>query len=253
MGMIFDSHAHYDDARFDNSRDELLLEISQNGVCGIINCGTDIDTSAFSVSLAEKYDFVYAAVGYHPESVNDKTVFDEQQMLKLISNKKTVAIGEIGLDYYWDTTFKQNQIEMFEKQLIFANKHSLPVIIHDREAHGDTLELIKKHKPKGVLHCFSGSVEMAKEAANLGLYIGFGGVLTFKNSKKAVEVAEAIPLESILLETDAPYLAPEPNRGKLNRSDYIEFVAKKLADIKNIDYDEVLSQTLKNTKKLFNI
>ena len=251
MGMIFDSHAHYDDTRFDNLRDELLLEISQNGVCGIINCGTDIDTSAFSVSLAEKYDFVYAAVGYHPESVNDKTVFDEQQMLKLISNKKTVAIGEIGLDYYWDTTFKQKQIEMFEKQLIFANKHSLPVIIHDREAHGDTLELIKKHKPKGVLHCFSGSVEMAKEAANLGLYIGFGGVLTFKNSKKAVEVAEAIPLESILLETDAPYLAPEPNRGKLNRSDYIEFVAKKLADIKNIDYDEVLNQTLKNTKKLF--
>lgn len=253
MGMIFDSHAHYDDARFDNLRDELLLEISQNGVCGIINCGTDIDTSAFSVSLAEKYDFVYAAVGYHPESVNDKTVFDEQQMRKLISNKKTVAIGEIGLDYYWDTTFKQEQIEMFEKQLIFANKHSLPVIIHDREAHGDTLELIKKHTPKGVLHCFSGSVEMAKEAANLGLYIGFGGVLTFKNSKKAVEVAEAIPLESILLETDAPYLAPEPNRGKLNRSDYIEFVAKKLADIKNIDYDAVLTQTLKNTKKLFNI
>lgn len=253
MGMIFDSHAHYDDARFDNLRDELLLEISQNGVCGIINCGTDIDTSAFSVSLAEKYDFIYAAVGYHPESVNDKTVFDEQQMLKLISNKKTVAIGEIGLDYYWDTTFKQKQIEMFEKQLIFANKHSLPVIIHDREAHGDTLELIKKHKPKGVLHCFSGSVEMAKEAAKLGLYIGFGGVITFKNSKKAVEVAEAIPLESILLETDAPYLAPEPNRGKLNRSDYIEFVAKKLADIKNIDYDEVLNQTLKNTKKLFNI
>ncbi|MBQ2933186.1 MAG: TatD family hydrolase [Clostridia bacterium] len=251
--MIFDSHAHYDDTRFDNSRDELLLEISQNGVCGIINCGTDIDTSAFSVSLAEKYDFVYAAVGYHPESVNDKTVFDERQMRNLINNKRTVAIGEIGLDYYWDTTFKQKQIEMFEKQLIFANEHSLPVIIHDREAHGDTLELIKKHKPKGVLHCFSGSVEMAKEAVNLGLYIGFGGVLTFKNSKKAVEVAEAIPLESILLETDAPYLAPEPNRGKLNRSDYIEFVAKKLADIKNIDYDEVLNQTLKNTKKLFNI
>ena len=174
-------------------------------------------------------------------------------MRNLINNKRTVAIGEIGLDYYWDTTFKQKQIEMFEKQLIFANEHSLPVIIHDREAHGDTLELIKKHKPKGVLHCFSGSVEMAKEAVNLGLYIGFGGVLTFKNSKKAVEVAEAIPLESILLETDAPYLAPEPNRGKLNRSDYIEFVAKKLADIKNIDYDEVLNQTLKNTKKLFNI
>lgn len=253
MGMIFDSHAHYDDERFNDTRDELLLELCKNGVCGIINCGTDIDTSLFSVSLAEKYDFVYAAVGIHPGSVDDKTVFDEQQMLDLIDNKKTVAIGEIGLDYYWDTTFKEQQIDLFIKQIEFAKKHDLPVIIHDRDAHGDTLEIIKKYRPKGVLHCFSGSVEMAKEAVNLGLYIGFGGVLTFKNSKKAVEVAEAIPLESILLETDAPYLAPEPNRGKLNRSDYIEFVAKKLADIKNIDYDAVLTQTLKNTKKLFNI
>lgn len=253
MGMIFDSHAHYDDARFDDTRDALLLEMSKNGVCGIINCGTDIDTSVFSVSLAQKYDFVYAAVGIHPESVDDKTVFDEQQMLELIKNKKTVAIGEIGLDYYWDTTFKEQQKDMFIKQIEFAKKHDLPVIIHDRDAHGDTLEIIKKHRPKGVLHCFSGSVEMAKEAVNLGLYIGFGGVLTFKNSKKAIEVAEAIPLEYILLETDAPYLAPEPNRGKTNRSDYIEFVAKKLADIKNIDYDTVLEQTLKNTKQLFNL
>jgi len=253
MGMIFDSHAHYDDARFDECRDEILGQMQKNNVCGIINCGTDIDTSLFAISLAKKYDFVYAAVGYHPESVDNGTCFDERQMLKLIKENKVVAIGEIGLDYYWDTTFKENQIEMFERQLQFAAAHSLPVIIHDREAHADTLQLIKKHKPKGVLHCFSGSVEMAKEVVGLGLYIGVGGVVTFKNSKKIVEVIKEIPLERILLETDAPYLAPEPFRGKLNRSDYIEFVAKKIAEIKNVDYEQVLLQTTENTKKLFNI
>ena len=253
MGMIFDSHAHYDDARFDECRDEILGQMQKNNVCGIINCGTDIDTSLFAISLANKYDFVYAAVGYHPEAVNNDTVFDEEQMLNFIKEDRVVAIGEIGLDYYWDTTFKEKQIEMFERQLEFAAAHSLPVIIHDREAHADTLQLIKKHKPKGVLHCFSGSVEMAKEVVGLGLYIGVGGVVTFKNSKKIVEVIKEIPLERILLETDAPYLAPEPFRGKINRSDYIEFVAKKIAEIKNIDYKQVLLQTTENTKKLFNI
>lgn len=253
MGMIFDSHAHYDDARFDECRDEILGQMQKNNVCGIINCGTDIDTSLFAISLANKYDFVYAAVGYHPESVDNGTCFNERHMLKLIKENKVVAIGEIGLDYYWDTTFKENQIEMFERQLQFAAAHSLPVIIHDREAHADTLQLIKKHKPNGVLHCFSGSVEMAKEVVGLGLYIGVGGVVTFKNSKKIVEVIKEIPLERILLETDAPYLAPEPFRGKINRSDYIEFVAKKIAEIKNVDYEQVLLQTTENTKKLFNI
>ena len=227
--------------------------MQKNNVCGIINCGTDIDTSLFTISLANKYDFVYAAVGYHPEAVNNDTAFDEEQMLNFIKEDRVVAIGEIGLDYYWDTTFKEKQIEMFERQLQFAAAHSLPVIIHDREAHADTLQLIKKHKPKGVLHCFSGSVEMAKEVVELGLYIGVGGVVTFKNSKKIVEVIKELPLERILLETDAPYLAPEPFRGKLNRSDYIEFVAKKIAEIKNVDYEQVLLQTTENTKKLFNI
>ena len=253
MASIFDSHAHYDDARFDEVRDEILSELPKNNVCGIINCGTDIATSKISIELAQKYDYIFAAVGYHPESVDGGTDFDEGQMLKFIKEKKVVAIGEIGLDYYWDTTFKENQIEMFERQLQFAAHHSLPVIIHDREAHADTLRLIKKHKPKGVLHCFSGSVEMAKEVVQLGLYIGVGGVVTFKNSKKIVEIIKEIPIERILLETDAPYLSPEPFRGKLNRSDYIEFVAKKIAEIKNLTLDEVLRQTLENTKKLFNI
>ncbi len=253
MGMIFDTHAHYDDTRFDGVRDEMLMSMPQKNVCGIINCGTDIASSKIAIELAEKYTYVFAAVGYHPESVDNGTCFDEKQMLKFIKENKVVAIGEIGLDYYWDTTFKEHQLDMFERQLQFALAHSLPVIIHDREAHADTLRLIKKYKPRGVLHCFSGSVEMAKEVVDLGMYIGIGGVVTFKNSKKIVEVIKEIPIERILLETDAPYLAPEPFRGKLNRSDYIEFVAKKIAEIKNIGYEQVLTRTLENTKKLFKI
>ena len=253
MACIFDSHAHYDDARFERIREELLSSMPQNNVCGIINCGTDVSSSRVSLNLAKKYDFMYAAVGYHPESIDDSTVFDEKAMRELISHQKTVAIGEIGLDYYWDTTFKEQQLALFERQLDFANKNNMPVIIHDREAHGDTLALLQKYKPKGVLHCFSGSVEMAAEAVKSGLYIGLGGVITFKNSKKAVEVAESVPIDRILLETDAPYLAPEPNRGRLNRSDYIKFVAEKLAEIKNLTLEEVLDSTVNNTKALFNI
>lgn len=249
---IFDSHAHYDDKKFDGVRDELLAQMPDNNVCGIINCGTDISTSRFSIDLAQKYPYVYAAVGYHPESVDDSTVFERNELAKLAKNKKVVAIGEIGLDYYWDTAFKEQQIEFFEQQLLLAKALGKPVIVHDREAHFDTLSLLKKHKPKGVLHCFSGSAEMAKEILNLGMYIGVGGVVTFKNSKKIIEVVREIPLDRILLETDAPYLAPEPHRGKLNNSAYIKYVAEKIAEIKNLQATEVLSVTAKNVKTLFN-
>ncbi len=252
MCKIFDSHAHYDDERFDGIRDGLFNELKSE-VCGIINCGTDIESSAFAVKMAQSYSFLYAAVGYHPESINADTFFDEQKMLELINNKKAIAIGEIGLDYYWDTTYKNEQIKFFEQQIRFANTHNLPVIIHDREAHADTFHIVKKHSPKGVLHCYSGSSEMAKEYIKLGMYIGIGGVLTFKNSKKTVEVAHEIPLERILLETDAPYLSPEPNRGKTNRSDYIIFVAQKLAEIKNISTEQVIKTTTNNSKELFGI
>lgn len=251
--FIFDSHAHYDDKRFDNDRDQILSKMPENNVCGIINCGTNIETSAFSLELARKFPFIYAAVGYHPESIDNTTVFEKDKLKELAKNDKAVAIGEIGLDYYWDTTYKLQQIEFFEKQLILAKEFGLPVIIHDREAHGDTLELLKKHKPNGILHCFSGSVEMAREVIKLGLYIGIGGVITFKNSKKLVEIVKEIPLNRILLETDAPYLAPEPHRGKTNNSAYIKFVAEKIAEIKNITADEVVSVTTNNVKTLFNI
>ncbi len=251
--FIFDSHAHYDDKRFDGIRNEILAEMPENRVCGIINCGTDILTSEFSLELARKFPFVYAAIGYHPESVDNDTIFEKEKLIELLSNEKAVAIGEIGLDYYWDTTYRIKQIEFFEKQLVISQELGLPVIIHDREAHGDTLELLKKHKPTGVLHCFSGSIEMAREVIKLGLYIGVGGVITFKNSKKLVEIVKEIPLERILLETDAPYLAPEPYRGKTNNSAYIKFVAEKIAEIKNINTDEVLSVTTQNVKTLFSI
>ena len=251
--LIFDSHAHYDDAKFDLIREEILAKMPENNVCGIINCGTDISTSLMSINLAENFPFIYAAIGYHPESVNDTTVFEKDKLIELSKNKKVVAIGEIGLDYYWDTSFKTNQIDFFEKQLFLAKKLDLPVIIHDRDAHGDTLEILKKHQPKGVLHCFSGSIEMAREIIKLGLYIGVGGVITFKNSKKLVEIVKEIPLERILLETDAPYLAPEPYRGKTNNSAYILRVAEKIAEIKSITTKDVLSVTTKNVKALFNI
>lgn len=250
---IFDSHAHYDDKKFDGVRDELLEKMPENNVEGIINCGTDISSSLFSIDLAQKYPFIYAAVGYHPESVDDSTVFERAELIKMAKNEKVKAIGEIGLDYYWDTTFKEQQIEFFEQQLTLANTLNLPAIIHDRDAHADTLSILKKHKPKGVLHCFSGSVEMAKEILNLGMYIGIGGVVTFKNSKKIVEVIRELPLHRLLLETDAPYLAPEPHRGKLNNSVYIKFVAEKIAEIKNLSVEEVLSVTANNVKTLFKI
>ncbi len=253
MCMIFDSHAHYNDERYADNRSEAIDFAANNGVIGIINCGTDIASSEQSVYLSEKYPFFYAAVGYHPECIDDKTVFDESALLRLVSNKKVKAIGEIGLDYYYDTTYKANQIDFFEKQILFAKKNSLPVIIHDREAHKDTLDIIKKHKPNGVLHCFSGSVEMAQEIINSGMYIGIGGVVTFKNAKKLAEVVKSIPLEKILLETDAPYMAPEPFRSKTNNSAYIKYVAEKIAEIKNVDVSTVYKTTVNNTKSLFNI
>ncbi|MBQ0083557.1 MAG: TatD family hydrolase [Clostridiales bacterium] len=252
-GRIFDTHAHYYDEKFDGLRDNIICELENSAVCGVINCGINIETSIQCAEYAENNELFYAAVGYHPEEITDKTFFEREKLVMLAEKRKVVAIGEIGLDYYWSTEFKQNQIDFFIKQLELANELDMPVIIHDREAHGDTLSIVSKHKPKGVMHCFSGSRETANEIIKLGMYIGIGGCLTFKNSKKLRETAEKIPLERILLETDAPYMAPEPHRGKINRSDYIIFVAQKLAEIKSITVDEVLKTTEANARTLFNI
>ncbi len=249
--QIFDSHAHYDDEKFDGLREELLTKLFNSGVCGIISCSVDVFSAGNNLSLAEKYENLYVAVGIHPENLKSNTEITEIENLS--KHKKCVAIGEIGLDYYWDTEHKAEQIRVFEEQIILANKLGLPIIVHDRDAHGDVLELLKKHKPKGVVHCFSGSVEMAREIIKLGMYIGIGGVITFKNARKLPEVLMEIPEDRLLLETDCPYLAPEPFRGKLCHSGYITLTAKKIAELKNISYECILKTTRKNAIKLFNL
>ena len=250
---IFDSHAHYTDKAFNEDRENMLGSLKESGVCGIINCGADIESSVSSVDLASKYDYIYAACGIHPEEA-DKTPENYIDILRdLAKNEKCIAIGEIGLDYYWRQDTKDLQKELFEKQILLSKELDLPIIVHDREAHGDTMEILKKHRPKGVLHCFSGSPETAAEVLKLGRYIGLGGALTFKNARKAVEVAQMLPLDRLLLETDCPYMAPVPMRGKRNNSGYIPFIAEKVAEIKGIDPQSVLDVTMENTKRLFNI
>ncbi|MCI5537743.1 MAG: TatD family hydrolase [Oscillospiraceae bacterium] len=253
MNNIFDSHAHYNDPAFDADRDEVLNSLGENGVSNVINCATDYNSSLISLSYAEKYPFIYASCGLHPEDIKDDYEDELEKIYPLLIEKKCVAVGEIGLDYHYDEIPRKVQIDVFTRQLIKANEMNLPVIVHDREAHADTLELLKKYKPKGVLHCFSGSVETAREVLNLGMYLGFGGVVTFKNAVKSVETAKYVPLDRILLETDCPYMAPVPYRGKRNDSSLIKFAAEKIGEIRGIDAQTVIDEANKNTKRLFNI
>ena len=249
--LIFDTHAHYDDEVFSVDFDDLVFSLKQAGVGGIITCGCDKESSLKAIELAEKYDIIYAAVGIHPGNVDDGDTIND--IKPLLSHKKCVAVGEIGLDYYWRQDNKELQKEIFISQLQLAKEYNLPVLVHDRDAHADTLEILKAHKPNGVVHAFSGSVEMAREITKLGMYLGVGGVLTFKNAKALPSVVSDIPMDKILLETDAPYLAPEPFRGKTNHSALIQYTAEKMAEIKGISTDEVLALTFKNAKILFNI
>ena len=252
MKMIFDTHAHYDDKAFDDDREELLAKLFSESVAYIVNQGTNLELSEYSVRLAERYENMYCAVGIHPENITETSLDDIEKIKSLASHSKVVAIGEIGLDYYWDIP-REPQKVIFEKQLELSNELDMPVNVHDREAHGDTMELVRKYKPKGILHCFSGSAEMAREVVKLGMYIGMGGVVTFKNSRKAVEVVKEIPIERLVLETDCPYLAPVPFRGKRNDSGMIWYVAEKIAEIKNISVEEVLKTTLQNAKDVYRI
>ena len=252
---IFDSHAHYNAEQFDEDRDSVIEEIKEYGVIGVMNCGTDVQSSKDTIALCEKHDIFYGAVGIHPTdafNVDDKMMDEIRELAK---HDKIKAIGEIGLDYYWeDNPSREEQKEVFRKHLKLAEELSLPVIIHDRDAHGDTLEIMKEFpNVKGVVHSFSGSVEMARECVKLGYYIGITGVITFKNARKLLEVCEDIDLSKILVETDAPYMAPVPMRGKRNQSSYIEYVMDKIAEIKGISGEEVSKATIENTKKLFNI
>lgn len=253
--MIFESHAHYDAHQFDEDREELLNSMQENEVGTIINVCADWDSVTEVVEMAKSYPFMYAAVGLHPDEVGD---LDEERFEFLKSQcqkEKVVAVGEIGLDYYWDNESHDVQKKWFVRQLELARELDLPVIIHSRDAAEDTLKVMKEHAQglRGVIHCFSYSKELAEEYVKMGFHIGIGGVVTFKNGKKLKEVAEAIPLERILLETDCPYLAPEPYRGKRNSSLYIPHIAQAIADIKGITYDEVVAQTEQNAKTLFRI
>lgn len=249
--LIFDTHAHLDDPQFDSVRDELIPLMHKNGVMGVVCCGCDVPSSKFTLEIANKYDFVYAAVGLHPQDIAKG--YDEAAIREMASNKKCVAIGEIGLDYYWDKEHKNEQIEIFEKQILLAKELDLPILVHNRDAHDDTLRLLKKHKPKGIVHCFSGSVEMAREILKIGMYIGVGGVVTFKNARRLPEVVEMLPDERMLVETDCPFLAPEPYRGELCHSGLITLTAKKIAEIRNDTLENVLKITSQNAKTLFNL
>lgn len=254
--MIFETHAHYDDEAFDEDRDELLSSMKQSNIEYIVNVGASLKSTAQSIELAKKYPFVYAAAGVHPNETDELNDENFKWLREQCLAQKVVAVGETGLDYYWDEPSRDIQKYWFERQLDLAREIKKPVIIHSRDAAQDTYDIMKTKNAAeigGVVHCYSYSAELALEYVKMGFYIGIGGVVTFKNGKKMKEVVEALPVESILLETDSPYLAPEPNRGKRNTSLNLTYVAQQIADIKNITYDEVVKITSDNAKHMYQI
>lgn len=252
MLEYIDSHAHYDAEQFDNDRDELLERIHKAGVRNIVNMGCNMERSKISVEYSRKYPFVYAAVGIHPEDVEGVPENYLQQLKEWAELPKTVAIGEIGLDYHYENYNSALQKKFFEEQLDLAKELSLPVVIHSRDATEDTMEILRKRGAvNGVMHCFSGSAETAKQVLALGMNISFTGVLTFKNARRAIEALEIVPLERLMLETDCPYMAPEPNRGTRCDSSMIIYIIQKIAEIKGVSPELVAKQTMENTLKLF--
>ncbi len=250
--MYFETHAHYDDKKFDDDRKELLLGLKNHNVGYVVNVGADMKSSYDSIKMAEKYDFVYASVGVHPhEAINVKEE-DYKTLEKWLQHEKVVALGEIGLDFYYDFSPRDVQREVFAKQLKICENVTKPVIIHSREASQEVFDMIKASKVrKGVVHAYSGSLEMALEYIKMGFYIGIGGVLTFKNANKLLNVVENIPLEAILIETDSPYLSPVPVRGTRNNSQNLKYIVKKISEIKQIEEEKVEKITLETAKKFF--
>ena len=263
MYSIFDTHAHYTSHQFDEDRSALLSELPDRGVVGVVDCGTDYDSSRASLALADQYPYVYAALGIHPESIIEEDASTNTRfggdwaaelaaIKPLFDHPKAVAVGECGLDYHWPIP-KEAQLELFEAHLKLALELDKPIIVHDRKAHADVYALLKQYKPKGVVHCFSGSAEDALMLAEQGIYIGFGGALTFKGAKRAVKAAAALPLERILLETDCPYMAPEPCRGRRCDSGLIAHTGEFLAEVRGVDPDVIFAATTENAKRLFGI
>jgi len=253
--MLFDSHAHIDDEKFDNDRDQVVARALENGITGIINVGACMASSARSIALTQKYENIYAAVGIHPHDAKDASEDDYEQLAQWTKLHKVVAIGEIGLDYYYDLSPREVQRAVFIRQLDIARQTGVPFIIHDRDAHGEILDILKKEAKgvPGVLHCFSGSLEMAREVLKMGLYISIAGPITFKNAAKLPEIAATVPLERLLVETDSPYLTPHPHRGKRNEPAYVKLVAQQVADLRGIELSALAKATRENIRSLFKI
>ena len=252
--MIFDTHAHLNDPAFDEDREELISGLPEKGIGFVMNVGCCLDSSKDCIALAEKYSFIYASVGSHPDSAGEVCEELMQTYLEMSKHSKVKAIGEIGLDYYYEGFDREIQIKAFEMQMELARQAQLPVIVHERDAHGDGMDIVRKFPDvTGVFHCYSGAAEMARQLVDLGWYIGFTGVLTFKNARKAVETAASIPLERILLETDCPYMSPEPFRGKRNDPGRLIHMAQKLAEIRGLSVEEIIAITTENAKRLYRI
>lgn len=252
----FDTHAHYEDKKFDEDRKEILNKIYEFGVTKYVNIGCNIETSKKSIELAKQYKFIYATVGIHPEEINEKTYKQEIEKIKqLTKEEKVVAIGEIGLDYYWNKENKELQKEVFIKQIEIANNLNIPIVIHTRDAIQDMVDIIRKKiiKTKAVLHCCPFNIELIKAGLENGLYIAFGGTSTFKNSKNSAEMIKLVPMENILIETDSPYLAPEPKRGTRNDSRNLKYIVEKIAQVKESTPEEIAEITYKNAEKFYNI
>ena len=252
--MIFDTHAHLNDPAFDEDREELISGLPEKGIGFVMNVGCCLDSSKDCIALAEKYPFIYASVGSHPDSAGEVCEELMQTYLEMSKHSKVKAVGEIGLDYYYEGFDREIQIKAFEMQMELARQAQLPVIVHERDAHGDGMDIVRKFPDvTGVFHCYSGAAEMARQLVDLGWYIGFTGVLTFKNARKAVETAASSPLERILLETDCPYMSPEPFRGKRNDPGRLIHMAQKLAEIRGLSVEEIIAITTENAKRLYRI
>ena len=253
---LFDSHCHLDDEQFDIDRDELIQALPQQGIVYCLTVGSDLSSSERSLQLADKHSFIYAAAGVHPhEAIKTPNDYLEQ-LENLLSHKKEVAVGEIGLDYHYDYSPRDIQRKLLEEQLDLAYQKELPVILHVREAHGDMIELMKNRQdrlPKGVLHCFSGSAESALEYVRLGFHISFAGPITFKNAGKLLLAAQAVPLDKLLIETDSPYLSPQPFRGKRNNPSMVKYICQKLASLRGLEMEEMADITFNNALGLFHI
>jgi len=252
--MYFDTHAHYCDKRFNEDRDELLVSMPDAGVSLILNSGSSLRSSKLSLELADKYPFIYASIGVHPHDAKSMTDDTITELEELLSFPKAVAAGEIGLDYHYDFSPRNVQRERFREQLELARRLNKPVIIHERESLQDTLEIVSEYKDlTGVFHCFSGSWETAKTILDMGWFLSFTGVITFKNARRALEVLEKMPADRIMLETDCPYLAPDPKRGRRNSSLYLPYIAEKVADVRGLSVEEVAKLTTENGKRFFRI